>query len=194
MMIHNRPAVVALGLAMALGAAPARAALVTNILASVTPQSGGVSLYTYTVTDLPTSTSSISEFDLDVSGGQIPMGIITPTGALLSNITMPTGFINLYTTGDPSISFLSTDPSTDIAPGTSGIFSFTSPSRAVLQAYQFSTFDGTGSTTGGRVLSPTPLAAPSVPEPNGLLLLALGVPALALLAVRRRGLPHISRP
>jgi hypothetical protein len=81
---------------------------------------------------------------------------------------MPSGFINLYTLGDPIISFFSTDPSTDIAPGSSEEFSFISTSNPIMQPYQLSTFDGTGNTVGGSVLAPT-----FVPEPSSLVLWGL---------------------
>ncbi len=184
MSFKRAPFALGLAAALALGAAPAQASFNAGILPTVTPQ-GGNFLYSYLVTDLATSTSNISEFDLDVSGGQQAMGIITPTGAPLSNITMPTGFINLYTLGDPYISFQSTDPSTDIAPGASATFSFTSPDGPATQAYQFVDLN-TGNTMGGTTLSPTPLGAAAVPEPGSLLLVALGIPGLIGLAARRR--------
>jgi hypothetical protein len=155
---------------LAAGLAPARGGLVASVSVVVTPEAGGISLYDYTVAVGAASTSAVSEFDLNLTSESFS-GINTPLGAPLSSITMPTGFINLYTLGDPTISFYSTDPSTDIAPGTSALFSFLSTSSPVaMQPYRLSTLDGSGSPPVlGSVLGPT-----LVPEPSALLLLGLG--------------------
>jgi hypothetical protein len=162
------------------GIVPARAGLVASVTVDVTPEAGGMSLYAYTLAVAAASTSAVSEFDLNLTS-ETASGIFTPPGAPLSSITMPTGFINLYTPGDPTISFFSTDPSTDIAPGTSALFSFLSiSSPTTLQPYQLSTFDGSGSPPVlGSVLGPT-----VVPEPSGLVLSGLGV--LGLIGGRAR--------
>ena len=124
-----------------------------------------------------------------MSGGQGTMGIVTPTGAPLSDITMPNGFLALYTPGDPTITFSSTDPTTDIQPGHSATFSFISPSGPASQAYLFRSFDdpnGNLVQAGGQVLSPSPLTSPAVPEPSPLALLALGLVPVGLLARKCR--------
>jgi hypothetical protein len=156
------------------GITPARAGLVASVTVDITPEAGGMSLYSYAVTVDPTSTLAVSEFDLNLTSGSFS-GINTPVGAPLSSIMMPTGFINLYTLGDPTISFFSTSEASDIAPGTFGVFSFISTSNpTMLQPFQLTSFDGSGGTVTGSILGPT-----SVPEPSGLVLLGLG--ALGLL-------------
>jgi hypothetical protein len=151
------------------GTSAARAGMIATVSVDIVSEGSGMALYTYTVAVDPASTSAVSEFDLNITSGTAS-GINTPIGAPLSSITMANGFINLYTLGDPTISFLSTDPSTDIAPGTFGMFSFISTANPVLQPFQLSTFDGSGSTVANFVLGPT-----AVPEPSSVLLLGAGV-------------------
>ncbi len=152
-----------------------------TIMPTITPQGDGTSLYTYTVTDAATSTSNISELALNITTLSPGGTIDTPPGATLTPadapvITMPTGFINDYTTGNPTITFTSTDPSTDIMPGMSAVFSFSSDAGPVLQPYQFTDL-ATGLTSSGLVLAP-------VPEPSSLALVGIGL--LASLAARAR--------
>ena len=181
-----RSAVRALAIALApifviaLGATPAHATFDTSVTTTVTPQGGGTSfLYSYAVNVLATSTNGLSEFDLNITAGNTS-GINTPLGATLTSITMPTGFINDYTLGNPTIAFLSTDPTTDIPAGSLGTFSFISTSVPVLQPYQFRGFDGAGNpvSVSGFALAP-------VPEPASLTLFGLGAAAVAGAAVRR---------
>ena len=181
-----------LGLAAAaawlIAAAPARAAsdyaAEPTIVPTVAPAAGGLYRYSYLVTDPPGNTFSISEFDLQVS-----------PDANLTMVTPAAGFLSTYTTGDSSISFLSTDPSTDLASGgVGGTFSFESPmgpgpspadpGASNTGAYLFRGFDSTGSmlgtsAVGAQILSP-------VPEPSGLLAGALGALILAGYARHRR--------
>jgi hypothetical protein len=171
-----RRAILTCGLMLPLmsGVTSARAGLVASVSEVTTPEAGGMSLYTYTVAVGQTSTIAVSEFDLNLTSGSTS-GVNTPVGAPLSSIMMPNGFINLYTLGDPTISFFSTSASTDIAPGTSEIFSFISTSNPTMsEPYQLTSFDGSGGTVMGFVLGPT-----SVPEPSSLVLCGIG--ALALL-------------
>ncbi len=95
------------------GITPTRADLVATVSVVIAPEPDGMAMYTYTIAVTPTavdpaSTSSVSEFDLSLTSGTTS-GINTPVGAILSSIMMQTGFINLYTPGDPTISFYSTD-------------------------------------------------------------------------------------
>jgi hypothetical protein len=171
-----RPATFTFGLVLLVvsGITQARADLVASVSVDITPEAGGMSLYSYAVTVDPTSTLAVSEFDLNLTSGTFS-GINTPVGAPLSSIIMPNGFINLYTLGDPTISFFSTSEATDIAPGTFGIFSFISTSNpTMLQPFELTSFDGSGGTEMGSILGPT-----SVPEPSSLVLCGLG--ALVLL-------------
>ena len=78
-------------------------------------EGAGNALFSYSVANSLSSTVGVEEFDLAA----------TP-GSTLSGFSTPAGFLTLYTQGDPDVQFLSTDPSTDIAPGASGVFSFTS--------------------------------------------------------------------
>ncbi len=174
-------ATLALGLIIVLAAdpTPARADFLATLTASVTQQTGGLYLYTYTVTDLANSTSAISEIDLSLTNNP-SVGIITAAGAPITSITMPGGFTNTYTLGDPTISFYSTDPANDITASNSATFSFTSTFGPAFEPYQLSSFGGTGSLLTGLVVTPA-----IVPEPSSLILSSLG--ALASLGWIARG-------
>jgi hypothetical protein len=166
------------------GTTAARAGMIATVSVDIVSEGSGMALYTYTVAVDPASTSAVSEFDLNITSGTTS-GINTPVGAPLSSITMANGFINLYTLGDPTISFLSTDPSTDIAPGTSEMFSFISTANPVLQPFLLSTFDGSGSTVAAFVLGPT-----TVPEPSSVFLLGVGAIGLSGCFARARFRKH----
>jgi PEP-CTERM motif len=182
-----RLAILTYGLMLLLvsGITPARADLVASVSVDIMPEGGGMSLYSYAITVDPTSTLAVSEFDLNLTSGTTS-GINTPVGAPLSSIMMPTGFINLYTLGDPTISFFSTSEATDIAPGGFGIFSFISTSNpTTLQPYQLTSFDGSGGTVTGSILGPT-----SAPEPSSLVLFGLGAMGLMGWLARVRSRKH----
>ena len=154
-----------LGLAFALtaGATPVQAGFNASVATSVTPEAGGLYLYTYFVTDGATSTLGVSEFDM-----------VVPASANLQSLTAPTGFLSLYTPGDVTVSFSSTDSTTDIAPGMTGVFSFTSLGAPTLGQYSLLTFDDT-SFGSGDVLTGVTIAPGIVPEPASLILLGLGL-------------------
>ena len=155
---------------VAFGQAPARAVFITTVTPTVTPQGGGVFLYSYNVANSPNSTVGVAEFDVDVY-----------TGANLASLTNPVGFLALYTAGDSFVQFLSTDPASDIAPGTSGVFSFTSIYGPALANDLTRGFDPTGAPAqnAGRTLAP-------VPEPSALVLFGLGLAALPVVRAYRR--------
>ena len=148
-----------------------------TIVPTVTPEAGGQYLYSYLVINPAGNAFSVSEFDLQVS-----------PDANLTVVSAPAGFINTYTTGDSSITFSSTDPSTDLSSGgVGGIFSIESPigpgpsvgnpGPSNTGAYLFRGFNADGSaegtsSVGNQILSP-------VPEPSGLALAALGALTMA---------------
>ena len=146
-------------LLLSFGSGPARADLIGTVTPTVTPQGGGLFLYSYLVANSIQSTAGMAEFDVSVA-----------TSALLSAITNPNGFLALYTPGDTFIQYLSTDPSTDIAPGSSGTFSFTANLPPMSAPYLLRGFDASSNVLqrSGNVL------APAVPEPSVLLLALVG--------------------
>jgi len=161
------PAAMALTLGLAQG--QARADLITTVTATVT-EIGSMYQYVYNVQNSAGSTASVGEFDLDVSAS-----------ATLTSISATTGFLALYTAGDSTMTFDSTDPSTDIAPGATGTFSFMADVPPVLGNELGRSF-GDGTTSSGTVLTPT-----GIPEPSVVALSALGALALfAPRALRRR--------
>ncbi|GAC1470834.1 MAG: hypothetical protein NVSMB9_16370 [Isosphaeraceae bacterium] len=171
---------------LAFGVAPVHASFDATVAGTATKQAGGEFLYSYKVSVLSSSTSSLTEFNLNLTSG-VASGIFTPGGAPLSSITAPAGFLTLYTTGDPTITFSSSSPSTDIAPGSSGLFSFTSLFSPVSQPFLLRSFDASGGVLqlSGSVVGP-------VPEPTSLVLLGIG--GLGFLGLSARGLRRKSAP
>ncbi len=147
---------------------PANAGLVVDVSTTTTLRTDGVYDYRYTVANSPTSTVGVAEFDLNTS-----------TIANLGSIVGPTGFLALYTPGDSFIQFLSTVSSTgsnsDIAPGSSGIFSFSSIVGPSLSVNLARGFDNSGAPVETAVTTLTPTA---VPEPSTLILAAAGMIAV----------------
>ena len=156
-----------------IGAAPARGGLVTDLSVDVTRASNGVYTYSYSLTVDSSSTLGAGELDLAVS----PF-------ANLSEISAPTGWDVFYTPGSPgdsAISFSSPDPSTDLAPGTFGLFSVASlvgPASASYLVRGFDDSNGTFAQNGGIITTA------SVPEPSGLVLGALALLGVAHTVVR----------
>jgi hypothetical protein len=178
MSMRIRITVLGLGLALALtaGATPARAGFNANVLSGATAEGGGLYLYTYMVQDLATSTLAVSEFDM-----------VIPTDANLQSLMAPSGFLALYTPGDVTISFVSNDAATDIQPGLSGTFSFTSMDAPGLGSFSLITYDDPNGFGSGDMISGVSVAPQAVPEPGSLVLLGLGLPGMiALVALRRR--------
>ena len=155
---------------LALGAAPSRADFDTSVSPSFTLEASGSTLYSYTVTNLGTSTSNIGEFDINVS-----------TDAALTSIVNPTGFLALYTTGDSFISFLSTDASFDLKPLASVVFSFESVIGPGIQDDLVRSFDSPFAQNPGSTIAPR-----TVPEPASLALSGLGALVFAGLNLRNR--------
>ncbi len=155
-----------LGLALAL-TAPAQAGFQATVTVTTAPFNS-LTQYTYTVTDLATSTDNIGSFSLSV-----------PADANLSLIAMPTGFLALYTPGDLTIEFDSTDPSFDITPGSFGMFHFLSPDKPGSTSFALTDYNNFATFTGS-VVGPA-----SVPEPGSLILLVLGLPLAAAATLAR---------
>jgi hypothetical protein len=146
------------------GTTPARGDLVTDLTVDVTQASSGLYTYSYTLTVDSSSTVGAGELDLAVS----PF-------ANLSAISGPTGWDIFYTPGSPgdtTITFSSPDSSTDIAPGSIGMFSMSSligPAVASDLVRGFDDSDGTVFQNSGMI------STASVPEPSALMLGALAL-------------------
>jgi hypothetical protein len=155
------------------GTTPARAGLVTELTVSPTQAPNGLFTYAFTLADESNSTISASQLFLAVS-----------PRADLSGISAPAGWDVFYSAGASDISFLSSDPLYDIAPGTVGMFSLSSRIGPALGSDLVRGFDdsaGTFAENKGTVLTA------SVPEPTGLALGLLGTAcAAAFLATRGR--------
>jgi hypothetical protein len=146
--------------------ATSRAGLVTVLAVDVNAEVGGLYEYDYALSVPQDSTLGASQLFLAVS-----------TGADLNNVSAPIGWDVFYTPGDPDISFLSSGPSADIAPGTFGLFSLTSLVGPAANDYLIRGFDYNAGTFDENV--GTVLTASAVPEPSGLVLGALGVAFVA---------------
>ena len=155
------------------GLTPARGAFLATVSATVTNEPGALYFYNYTVSTASASTGSTSDFSLNVNAA-----------ANLTGIAAPSGFDIFYVTGGTTLEFQSSDPSTDIMPGTTGSFSFTSvvgPASGTDVLRNIDDVGGTFTDLAGTVLAP-------VPEPASLVLYGVGAAAL-ILATRRRRVP-----
>jgi hypothetical protein len=162
------PLVAAL-IALAASAHSARAELVTTLTVSTKSVAGGLTEFDYTLTNSPASTITASSLFVAVD----------PT-ANLTMLTAPTGWDISYATGDPAVAFTSPDPSVDIVPGASGLFSFDSPLFPNPAAYEVAGIDANFDyiTNDGTILSA------AVPEPASVVLLTVSV--LGILGLRHR--------
>jgi hypothetical protein len=156
-----------------IGAAPARGGLITDLSVDVTRAANGLYTYSYTLTVESSSTLGAGELDLAVS----PF-------ANLSAISAPAGWDVFYTPGSPgdsAITFSSPDSSTDLVPGTSGMFSmasFVGPALASDLVRGFDDSTGTFDQNSGTIRTA------SVPEPSSLVLGALALLGVAYPVVR----------
>lgn len=150
---------------------PARADFTTTVTQITTPVSGNLFRYDYTLTNDPSSTLPITDFFIDVS-----------PDADLQSLSAPAGFIISYSPGDLDVSFSSPDPSSDILPGASGLFSFTSVIGPALAPFLVRGADGAViEENTGMTISPR-----AVPEPSSLLLGAIGAGFFGFRLHRRR--------
>ena len=144
-----------------------RADLMTTVLPTVLPGAGGTYDYSYLVTNAATSTVGIAEFDLSAADT-----------ANLTNIVNPDGFIDAYATGFEDIEFYAVDTSPGIAPGSSGVFSFTSTVAPDVGFYQSVGYDGTTGEpfeSGGNTATPTAVPEPATAAVAGLAAAAAGL-------------------
>jgi hypothetical protein len=156
------------------GTTPSRAGPVTDLAVNVTPKPGGLFEYDYALAVEQSSTLGAAQLFLAVS----PI-------ADLSAVSAPSGWDISYTPGDPDISFLSSDPSFDIAVGSFGLFSLTSavgpaPGDFLVRGLD----DHTGTFAENRGTLDVPLA--TVAEPPGLTLGVLASGGVAACSLARR--------
>jgi hypothetical protein len=141
-----------------------RGDFITTLTPSVGPGPGGLTDYQYTLTNQADSTLPAVEFALSVA-----------PGADLTSLTGPAGWVITYNPGDSSVDWSSPSPATDLLPGQSAVFDFSSPLGPVSLDYLIAGLDDTTGTVGtnqGTILSP---GASSVPEPSALLLGGIGL-------------------
>jgi hypothetical protein len=183
-MIHlpNKGILAALALLwFATGPSPARGDLITDLTVDVTQALDGAYTYAYTLTVDSSSTLGAGELDLSVS-----------IFANLSAISGPAGWDVFYTAGSPgdsAITFSSPDSSTDIAPGSVGLFSMTSfvgPALASDVVRGFDDAAGTFAQNSGTILTA------SVPEPPAFMLGVCAVFGIGYSVAR--GSVHRPRP
>jgi hypothetical protein len=155
------------------GTTASQAGLMTILSVDVTEEARGLFEYDYALSVLQDSTLGASQLFLAVS-----------TSADLTSVSAPSGWDIFYTPGDPDISFLSSAPSTDIAPGSFGLFSLTSPVGPAASDFLVRGFNdnaGTAVDNVGTVLTPS-----AVPEPSGFVLGMLGAACVAAAGRARR--------
>jgi hypothetical protein len=158
----------------------ARADLLTDLSVSTMLVSGGLTQYDYTLADLSTSTVTASSFFVVVDGT-----------ANLSALSAPSGWDISYTPGDMAVGFTSPDPSLDIMPGFSGLFSFESLLTPVLESYEVAGIDPNFNFV---VNTGVIASAGVVPEPSSAVLCTLGILAVLSFHCRLRRKPSASVP
>ncbi len=143
--------------------------LVASLSDHVTPQSGGLFLYEYTVVNESTSTLSIAQFDLAVAAD-----------ADVQDISAPSGWSFDAPAGEGFVSFFVEDDGAELAPGTTGLFSFLSPQRpAAFDYFIVGIAPPDFEVLEGRISAP----GAAIPEPSALALAGIG---LSLLVSLRR--------
>lgn len=152
----------------------ARGDFVTTLSVDQTVTAGELFQYSYTLTNQPQSDHYVAIFLLDVAAD-----------AGLRSITGPIGWDASYASGDTAISWVSSDPSTDLAPGSSAVFSFESLLAPTERDCVIAGFGDEPpiAFNSGRIDSP---GASAVPEPSPLLLLGTGTLVILGYASRRR--------
>src|SRR5688500_6433432 len=92
-------------------AASTRADFLTSLTVDLTPQSGGLTQYEYSLTNEVNSDLPVFQFSLDVA-----------VDADLTLISGPLGWDIIYVAGENQIIWSSVDQSTDLSPGTTTLF------------------------------------------------------------------------
>ncbi|MEW4569260.1 PEP-CTERM sorting domain-containing protein [Tautonia sp. JC769] len=152
---------------VALGPSMTRAEFLTSLSVETTPWGGDRTLYTYTLENSNASTLNAVQFALEVS----------PT-ADLDHLSGPVGWLITYEPGDETIDFLSLAEETDLQPGSTARFSFSSPLGPSLSDYLIVGLDLPSVSVEinqGQVAGP---GATAIPEPSTLTLLGSGVLSL----------------
>ena len=120
-----------------MGISNAHGGFLTTLTVITTPEAGGLTLYSYTLTDQPTSTINAEVFILQVS-----------SQANLQTITGPDTWDLAYNPGDSQVIWSSPDPSTDLLPGSSASFTLESSLPPILQDFQLFGADSSGTVFG----------------------------------------------
>ena len=140
-----------------------RAEFLTSLTAEVTSQQNGIFLYEYLLTNEAGSTLPAVEFVLTV-----------PETANLQNISGPENWEITYAAGDFTVAWGSSQSATDIQPGQTAKFSFTTHLPAGVQDYgilglntdPFALEENQGTIAG-------PVSV--IPEPSALLQMGIGL-------------------
>jgi hypothetical protein len=124
----------------------ARAELLVNLSVKTKPQTGGRTLYQYTLAVLPKSSEPCVGLNLNVgSSANLQIG------------PYPPGWEVVYEPDDPSIGWGTKQFSPGLPPGSRMMLSFTSALPPVVQEYSIFGIDKTGQNGGmitGRILGP----------------------------------------